>query len=106
MDRGYSENVTIDEGTDAYGTNTKLHFEGDNVIVQRTFDAQPIVEACKAERIATEGQRWGEMRKVGTLPMVIYAQALTIRENKARRKFIKDWLTQNPAFITFDRYLK
>lgn len=106
MESGYSENVSLDEGVDAYGTRTKLHFEGESLIVQKTFDAQPLLDACAAERAATAGQRWGEMRKVGTIPMVVYAKAATIKDNKERIAYIRNWLAQNPAFKTFDRYLK
>lgn len=104
--QGYSENVSIDEGVDAYGTRTKLHFEGESLIVQKSFDAQPLLDQCHAERVATEGQRWGEMRKVATLPMAVYAKALAIKENAERIKFIRTWIAQNPKFKTFDRYLK
>ena len=106
MDKGYSENVTVDEGTDEYGTNTKLHFEGDSLIVQKSFDAQPLLDQCAALRNATAGERWGEMRKVAEIPMAIYSQALLIRDNQERKKFIRRWLAENRGFITFDRYLK
>lgn len=106
MSEGYSENVTVDEGVDAYGTRTQLHFEGDSLIVQKSFDGKGLADHCKDINNATSGQRWGEMRHVGTLPMVIYAKASAIRDNKERLAFIKGWLRQNPHFITFDRYMK
>lgn len=106
IESGYSENVTVDEGVDAYGTRTRLHFEGDNLIVQKSFDGQGLADQCKAINNATAGQRWGEMRHVATLPMVVYAQAAAIKENRARQAFIRDWLQKNPHFITFDRYMK
>lgn len=100
------ESFKLDEGFDPYGTHTEVSFEGDRVIKKQTFDAQPLIEACKAERLATEGQRWGEMRKVGTIPMAIYAKAIAIKDNKERRNFLRNWLHQNPAFVTFDKYTK
>lgn len=106
MERGYSENVTIDEGVDAYGTHTQLSFEGESMIVKKSFDGHALADQCKAINAATAGQRWGEMRHVGTLPMAVYAKATEIKENKARHAFIRNWLQQNPHFITFDRYMK
>lgn len=106
MEKGYSENATIDEGVDAYGTRTQIKFEGESLIVQKSFDGQALADHCKAINNATAGQRWGEMRHVGTLPMAIYGKALAIKENKARTQFIRNWLQQNPHFITFDRYMK
>lgn len=106
MSDTYSESVTVDEGVDAYGTRTQLHFQGDDLIVQKSFDGKSLADLCTAERNATAGQRWGEMRKVGTLPMVVYAQASAIKDNRERMTFIRNWLKQNPHFITFDRYMK
>lgn len=106
MSEGFSENVTVDEGVDAYGTRTQLHFEGDSLIVQKSFDGTALAEQCKAINNATSGQKWGEMRHVGTLPMAVYGKALCIKDNRERIKFIKGWLQQNPHFITFDRYMK
>jgi len=106
METGFSENVTIDEGTDAYGTRTQIKFEGDSLIVQKSFDGKGLADHCKAINNATAGQRWGEMRHVGTLPMAVYGKALAYKDNKERITFIKNWLQQNPHFITFDRYMK
>lgn len=98
--------TTVDEGIDAYGTRTQLHFQGDQLIVQKSFDGHALADQCKAINNATSGERWGEMRHVGTLPMAVYGKALAIKENKARTAFIRGWLQQNPHFITFDRYMK
>lgn len=106
MIEGYSENVTVDEGVDEYGTRTQLHFEGESLIVQKSFDGQGLADQCKAINNATAGQRWGEMRHVGTLPMAIYGKALAMKDNKERMTFIRNYLKQNPHFITFDRYMK
>ncbi len=102
----YSESTTIDEGTDAYGTRTQIKFEGDQLIVQKSFDGKGLADHCKAINKATSGERWGEMRHVGTLPMAIYGKALGIKDNRERIKFIRNYLQQNPDFITFDRYMK
>ncbi len=100
------ESFVLDEGTDAYGTQTRVKFESDQIVKVQTFDAEPIVEACKAERNATAGERWGEMRKVGSIPMAVYTQALAIADQKERHKYLRTWLKTNTAFVTFDRYLR
>lgn len=58
-------NFVMDEGVNAYGIQTQVRFEGDQIVKVQSYDAQPILEQCAADRIATDGQRWGEMRKVG-----------------------------------------
>lgn len=100
------ESFKLNEGTDAYGVNTEFAFEGDRIVKKQSYDASPILEACAAERKATDGQRWGEMRKVGTLPMAVYARFMAITDNQERKKQVRRWLMENPAFITFEKYAK
>jgi hypothetical protein len=100
------ESFILDEGINEYGIHTQVSFEGDRVIKKQSYDASAMLEACKAERIATDGQRWGEMRKVGTIPMAEYAKFLAIKDNQERKKMIQRFLQQNPHFCTFDKYLK
>lgn len=100
------ESFELDEGYDQYGVHTSVKFEGDQVIRKRTFDAQPMLERCRTERIATSGERWGDTRKVGTMPMAVYAKYLTITDTKERQKYIARWLRENPAFVSFDKFLK
>lgn len=100
------ESFELDEGVDQYGTRTRIKFEGDTAFKIKTFDATDIIERAKVMRNETSGQRWGEMRKVAELPMVIYAKALEITNQEERTKFIRNYVRENQAFVTFDRYLK
>lgn len=102
----YAPKTVVDEGTDAYGTNKQIIFHGHDMVIKRTYDAEPILEQCHAERIATADQRWGEMRKVGTIPMAEYAKFMQIKDQNERRKVVKLFLQQNPMFCSFDKYLK
>lgn len=100
------ESFRVAEDVDAYGTQTIVHWQGDEIVKQVRFDAAPLMEACKAERNATHGQRWGDTRKIGSIPMAVYAQFLTEKDSKARTKLIMDFLRLNTNFVTFDRFLK
>lgn len=104
--RGFQENVTVDEGVSAQGVRTQFHFEGDSLIVQRTYDAEPHLRYAEAARQATEGQRWGEGKLVGHIPPAEYARFLQIKDNQERKKAIKRWLQENPAFCMFPKYLQ
>jgi hypothetical protein len=106
MGRGYEENVTVDEGVNEHGIGTKLHFEGDSLIVQRTYDADPHLAYARQAREATAGQNWGNGRLVGHIPPAEYARFLAIKDNKQRMTAIKGWLRENSQFVMFDRYLK
>jgi hypothetical protein len=100
------ENVTINEGVDAYGNAHTLILEGDQLVKKTTFDAEPLLEEAKAQRNHTAGERWGDMRRVATLPMAVYAKFASIQDNRERQRQVRLWIQQNPAFCTFDRYLK
>lgn len=100
------ESFTLDEGTDQYGVHTRLIYQGDEVVKHTSQDVSGILEFTKAKRNHTAGERWGEMRHVGTIPMHIYAELLAIPDQNERKKKLKEYLVQNPAFVTFDAYLK
>lgn len=100
------DSFKMDEGYDRFGVHKEVIFEGDQAITKLTYDAEPFLEAAKAERNATAGERWGDGRKVGTMPMAVYNQVLQIRGAEERQKFILKWLRENPHFVTFDKFLK
>jgi hypothetical protein len=101
------ESFKLDEGTDAYGVNKMVSFEGDQVVTKLTYDAEPMLEQAHAERTATAGERWGEMRKVGVIPMAVLNQINTHHTDALARKVaILAWLKANPRMVSFDKFLK
>jgi len=101
------ENFTLDEGVDAYGVRKQVTFEGDQAVTKLTYDAEPMLEQAKAERNATAGERWGEMRKVGVIPMAVYNEIQTrVQGSLERSAEIMLWLKRNPNMVSFDRFLK
>lgn len=106
MARELSETFTVNEGFDRHGVHTSLIFQGDEVVKKRTFDAEPYLQAAHDDRTATAGQRWGDMRKVGSIPMAVYAETLKIQDQGERQKYVLNWLRQNPAMVSFDKFLK
>jgi hypothetical protein len=87
------------------GIQTKVHDLDGKVVIQKTYDAEPLKEICAAERAATAGQRWGEFRKVGSVPMAEFATMLRQDGTIDQKRMLK-WLKGNPAFVTFDKVLK
>jgi len=87
------------------GITSKVHQVDGKVVIQKTYDAEPLLEACAAERAATEGQRWGEWRKVGTVPMAELATMLR-QDGQIDQKRAAAWLKANPALVTFSKFLK
>jgi len=107
MKHGYEENVTVDEGLDLHtGIRTQLHFEGDSLITQKTFDAEPHLLHAQRLREAQDGQRWGEGKLVGHIPPAFYAKICAIRDNAARVKAVRQFFADHPALVGYSPYLK
>lgn len=100
-------NLTIDEGvSQATGVRTKFHFEDDSIVVQKTVDMEPYVQAAQLAREANEGRRWGEGMTVGTLPPDVFGKVLLIKDRQERQKFIRSYFQQNPLLVHYEPYLK
>lgn len=105
MKRGYTENVSLVDDV-SHGVVTRLHFEGDTLTVQKTYDAEPHLDRARAMRDAQDGQRWGEGKFIAHLPPAEYARLLAIPGREERSKALHKWLRENPAFVGFSRVLK
>lgn len=95
------ERFTIDEGVDANGVHKQVTFQDDQYVTKLTFDAEPILKEAEATRQATEGQRWGEGKVVGKLPLAVMNQLMAIQDRTERDVATMNWLRNNPAFITY-----
>lgn len=101
------ESFTVDEGTDVYGVRKQVMFDSEQIVTKLTYDAEPMLEQAAAERAFTAGDRWGEMRKVGVIPMVVLNDINTRIQGAEERKFaIVKWLKENPRLVSFNRFLK
>lgn len=100
------ESFKIDEGTDAYGVNTQLIFQGDELVKKRTFDAAPLIAHAEQSRIQTASDRWGDGRKVGVIPMAIWSDIQEkYKSAEERKQKVLEWLRDNPKLVTFDKFL-
>lgn len=99
--------ITLDEGLDAWGTRKHIILEGDQAVTKLTYDAEPLIEAATAERHATSGERWGEGRKIGVIPMPELQRINAAYKSADERKHaILCWLRDNPKLVTFDKFLR
>lgn len=100
-----SEIFSLSEFDPNNGIKTTVHHVENRVQIVKTYDAEPFLEMAAAERNATAGERWGEMRKVGTIPIAELAKFYR-QDGGFDSKRCVAWLKQNPAFVTFDKVLK
>lgn len=85
-------------------TTTVERVEG-RVRIGKTYDAEPMLAEAAAARAHTEGQRWGEFRKIGEIPMADLA-TLMRQDGGLDSKRAMAWVKANPAFCWFTKALK
>ncbi len=100
-----SEVFSLQQHDADLGITTTVHRVENKVQIVKTYDAEPFVELAAAERAATDGERWGEMRKVGTIPMAVLATFFR-QDGGFDAKRCTAWLKANPQMVTFSRFLK
>jgi hypothetical protein len=96
---------TLTEFDPQLGINTTLHELDGKVVYQKSDDAEPFLKAAAEERAITSGERWGEGRKVGTIPMAELATMMR-QDGTIRPERVIAWLKANQAMVTFDKFLK
>ena len=89
------------------GITTVFHdiTDANRVVIEKQYDAQPFVEAAAERRAQTEGERWGDMRHVGFIPMAELGKMMR-QDGTIDEKRCLAWLKQNPALATFSKVLK
>lgn len=87
------------------GITSRVHELDGKTVIAKEYDAQPFVDAAAEMRAATEGQRWGEMRHVGFIPMAELATMMR-QDGTIDRKRCLAFLKKNPALATFSKVLK
>jgi len=79
--------------TRSHGIDTTLHLDDDKLIIQNTFDAEPIIEANKAASNDGTGG-WTpskNMRRVANVPLALLHlwDSMGISPKKDRKAFLK-----------------
>lgn len=104
--KGFQENTEVDEGRDENGIRTIIRFEGDELIIQKQQDLEPALRHVAEMRARNEGKNWGEGKEVGYIPPLFYDKICVIKDKDERRKAIRRFFQQNPAFCAYPAYLK
>ena len=100
-------NFRIDEGVDPYtGVRTQIHFEGDQVVVQKTYDAEPYLQRVAEMRARNDGKKWGEGKEVGVIPPWVHQKINLIQDDAERERVMKEFFRENPAFLAYEAFVK
>ncbi len=84
-----------------------MHYIEDagKTVIQKTYDAEPLLDFCAEKRAVTEGERWGDMRHIGTIPAAELATMMR-QDGTIDKKRCVEFLKKNPAFCTFTKALR
>ena len=97
--------VLVDQFDPQLGIRTRVHEVESKVSIQKTYDAQPYLETAHELRAISAGERWGKGQHVGTIPMAILGTMMR-QDGGFDTRRVHKWLKANPAFVTFDKFLK
>lgn len=86
------------------GTVTNVHDVGDKISIEKKYDAQPFLDHAHDMRVATDGERWGDHRHIGVIPMAELSKMM--RHDGFSKKELEAWLQKNPKFVTFNKFLR
>jgi len=87
------------------GIQTKVYQDEQRTVIAKSYDAEPFLQTAAEMRAQTQGERWGEMRHVGFIPMAELSKMMR-QDGTIDRKRCLEFLKQNPAFVTFSKVLK
>jgi len=79
--------------------------DANRVVIEKRYDAEPFLNAAAEMRATTEGERWGEMRHVGFIPMAELGKMMRQDGTIDQARCLK-WLRDNPMLATFSKVLK
>lgn len=100
-----SDTFVIQDMDPVTGIVTRVHRTENRVAIEKEFDAAPLVEMAAAARTQTAGERWGEMRHVGFIPIAELGKFMR-QDGGFDRARVMAYLKANPALVTFDKALK
>lgn len=97
--------IVYDEFDPQFGIRTKVHDTGDKVVFEKKWDASPLVDAAAQARADTAGERWGDMRHIGFIPMAELSKMMR-QDGSFDQARVMAYLKANPALVTFEKALK
>lgn len=79
--------------------------DANRVVIEKKYDGEQFRDAAAEVRAQTEGQRWGEMRHVGFIPMAELSKMMR-QDGGIDKARLHAWLKANPDLVTFSKFLK
>lgn len=98
---------TFKEFDSQTGITTVAHYieDANRVVIEKQYDGQQFKDAAAEVRAHTDGERWGDMRHVGFIPMAELATMMR-QDGGIDKTRVLAWLKKNPDLVTFNKFLK
>lgn len=98
--------VKLDQFDAQLGIRTRVHETETKLVIEKQWDAEPILEAAAEMRATRAGERWDELgTHVGFIPMAELATMMR-QDGGFDKARVREFLQRNPAFVSFDKFLK
>jgi hypothetical protein len=98
--------IIVDQWDPELGIRTRVHETETKTVIEKIFDAEPMLEVAAERRALTRGDSWGDVgRHVGFIPMAELATMMR-QDGTLDKKRVREFLQKNPAFVTFEKFLK
>lgn len=87
------------------GIKTVVHETETKTAIEKIYDATPFLDIAHEMRAATAGERWGETRHVGFIPIAELGKMMR-QDGGFDKKRVLEWVKKNPKLCTFEKFLK
>lgn len=85
------------------GRTVWKYFDGEKTVYRTDYRTDQIVKDNRATLLDAQGQRWGDGRRVASIPLNIFYDQLAEAQSQGDDKYMSKWLNDgnNAAFRTF-----
>ncbi len=106
MHRGtnLAEGLTITERGNC-GITTRITFAGDTVVLDMEQDMEPILRYVAEMRERNAARPFAADKELGHIPELFYRKINLIKDSAERRKAVRLFFKQNPAFCAYQPLL-
>ncbi len=98
--------IKLDQFDAQLGIRTLIHETENKFVIEKRFDAEPLIETAAEMRSTRQMERWDERgTHVGFIPMAELGTMMR-QDGGFDKARVLAYLRKNPALVTFDKFLK
>ena len=101
---GWARHV-VDHGVNEYGVRTRLHFQDNEIITEKTYDLEPVLKAAARAREIAENSRCDTIQSQGSIPMAELGQML-VDGSYLDDEWMNRWFRERPKLVHNAKLIK